>query len=207
MTSNRSYSKVRPQAEVRAEIERCKNSQFDPDIADVMLRMIDEDTDYSMSEQPRDTEAEIGSASSSSASFSEKKAVNDSSDLSDFSENIQKLAEQYDLDIRQGVKNSGGEEEEYIETLAIFAGSIEEKADEIRNFLQKKEYENYIVKVHSLKSPAKIVGANSLSEHARALEFAGKDGDIAKLEADTPALLEEYRSFIPLKELSDATEE
>lgn len=46
MTSNRSYRSVLPQEVVRAEIERCKGTQFDAEIADVMLQMIDEDTDY-----------------------------------------------------------------------------------------------------------------------------------------------------------------
>ena len=50
MTSKRAYSDVRPQSQVRAEIERCKGSQFDPKIADVMLGMIDDDTDYKMHE-------------------------------------------------------------------------------------------------------------------------------------------------------------
>ena len=51
MTSKRSYSSVRPQAEVRAEIIRCKGSQFDPLIADVMIRMIDDDPFYDMREK------------------------------------------------------------------------------------------------------------------------------------------------------------
>ena len=50
MTSNRAYSSIRPQEKVRAEIERCKGSQFDPEIADIMLGMIDDDTGYTMHE-------------------------------------------------------------------------------------------------------------------------------------------------------------
>jgi len=50
MTSNRAYSNIRPQAQVRAEIERCKGSQFDPEIADIMLQMIDDDKAYTMHE-------------------------------------------------------------------------------------------------------------------------------------------------------------
>lgn len=48
MTSNRSYRYALPQKIVRDEMEKGKGSQFDPDIADVMLRMIDEDEDYHM---------------------------------------------------------------------------------------------------------------------------------------------------------------
>lgn len=46
MTSNRSYRSALPQEVVRAEIERCKGTQFDAAVADIMLQMIDEDKDY-----------------------------------------------------------------------------------------------------------------------------------------------------------------
>ena len=36
--------------EVREEIERCRGTQFDPVIADIMLQMIDEDKDFEMRE-------------------------------------------------------------------------------------------------------------------------------------------------------------
>lgn len=48
MASNRSYRNALPQDVVRSEIEKGKGTQFDPDIADIMLQMIDEDKDYEM---------------------------------------------------------------------------------------------------------------------------------------------------------------
>lgn len=48
MASNRSYRKALPQEVVRSEIEKGKGTQFDPEIADIMLEMIDEDKDYLM---------------------------------------------------------------------------------------------------------------------------------------------------------------
>ena len=50
MTSNRSYRDVLPQSVVRREIEKGKGSQFDPVFADMMLQLIDEDTEYQMRE-------------------------------------------------------------------------------------------------------------------------------------------------------------
>jgi putative two-component system response regulator len=52
MTSNRSYRGVLPQEKVRQEIQRGKGSQFDPDFADIMLQMIDDDVEYRMTDQP-----------------------------------------------------------------------------------------------------------------------------------------------------------
>ena len=50
MASNRSYRKAFPQDVVRSEIQKGKGTQFDPEIADIMLRMIDEDKSYDMKE-------------------------------------------------------------------------------------------------------------------------------------------------------------
>lgn len=50
MASNRSYRKVLPQEVVRSEIEKGKGTQFDPEIADLMLKLIDEDTEYRLRE-------------------------------------------------------------------------------------------------------------------------------------------------------------
>ena len=50
MSSRRSYRDVLPQEVVRGEIEKGKGTQFDPKFADIMLSMIDEDTEYTMKE-------------------------------------------------------------------------------------------------------------------------------------------------------------
>ena len=50
MASNRSYRKALPQDVIRSEIEKGRGSQFDPEIADIMLQMIDEDKAYAMKE-------------------------------------------------------------------------------------------------------------------------------------------------------------
>ena len=48
MTSSRSYHSIFPQETVREELEKNKGTQFDPVFADIMISMIDEDTEYSM---------------------------------------------------------------------------------------------------------------------------------------------------------------
>ncbi|MCR5088642.1 MAG: response regulator [Oscillospiraceae bacterium] len=48
MTSRRSYRDVLPQETARAEIAAGSGTQFDPVFAEIMLQMIDEDTDYIM---------------------------------------------------------------------------------------------------------------------------------------------------------------
>lgn len=48
MASNRSYRDALPQEVVRGEIEKGRGTQFDPEIADIMLQLIDEDKNYDM---------------------------------------------------------------------------------------------------------------------------------------------------------------
>ncbi len=50
MSSNRSYRSAIPQHLIREEIVKGRGSQFDPEIADIMLKLIDEDKDYKMRE-------------------------------------------------------------------------------------------------------------------------------------------------------------
>ena len=51
MTSRRSYRDVMPRDKVRSEIEKGMGTQFDPKFARVMLRMMDEDPEYTMRER------------------------------------------------------------------------------------------------------------------------------------------------------------
>ncbi len=51
MTSRRSYRDSLPQEVVREEIRKGRGTQFDPGFADIMLKMIEEDTEYTMREQ------------------------------------------------------------------------------------------------------------------------------------------------------------
>lgn len=50
MTSKRSYRDVLPQEVVIGELEKGKSTQFDPEIADLMIELIKEDTEYTMHE-------------------------------------------------------------------------------------------------------------------------------------------------------------
>ena len=50
MTSKRSYRDVLPQSSVRSEAVKAKGTQLDPELADIMIEMIDEDKEYKMRE-------------------------------------------------------------------------------------------------------------------------------------------------------------
>ena len=51
MSSTRSYRGVLPQEVIRSEMQKCAGSQFDPEIAEIMIKIIDEDTEYRFREK------------------------------------------------------------------------------------------------------------------------------------------------------------
>ena len=95
------------------------------------------------------------------------------------------------LDTKSGLTNCGSPED-YLETLRLFAEAYEENAATIRQFFDAKDWKNYTIRVHALKSSARIIGARELSDLAAALEQAGNAEDAAKIQQDTPRLFELY---------------
>ncbi|MBR0186363.1 MAG: response regulator [Synergistaceae bacterium] len=100
------------------------------------------------------------------------------------------------IDYNAAVTNCGTEDT-FVQALEIFYNSLDKKADEIEGFEREKDIKNYTIKVHALKSAARLVGALKLSEDAKYLEACGDKNDVAEIEAKTPALLSLYRSYKP----------
>lgn len=98
----------------------------------------------------------------------------------------------------------------FLEVLTVFADSIAEKSEEIEMDLAREDWQMYTLKVHSLKSMLRLIGAGRLADTAQALEAAGKCGDLDKILAGTPMLMKDYRALIPKlaplleEEVSDA---
>lgn len=71
------------------------------------------------------------------------------------------------------IENSGGFNI-WHKTIKSFYNSIDSISDEIKKFFTSKDIENYTIKVHALKSSARIIGADKLSLLAEELEHLGK---------------------------------
>ncbi len=98
------------------------------------------------------------------------------------------------IDPDQGILYSGTEES-YREVLRLFYEAIGEKSDEIDRLYTEEDWANYTIKVHALKSSARIIGAEELAEEALGLEKAGKEGNIAYIREHHAAVMEDYRGF------------
>ncbi len=201
MTSTRTYSTTRPQENVRAEIERCSGTQFDPDIAAVMLRMIDDDTEYKMNEQGG---ASVWKNKDMLWSISAAQDVPDDNEYgsdtyeSDDDEADAKLPEQL-YNIKEINVNSGlmhcGTAGTYLSAVATYAGTAADTADEAERLLRDGDIHNATVKIHSLKSTSRVIGAMELGALAEELEAAGNANDTEKLNARSGELFARCREL------------
>ena len=98
------------------------------------------------------------------------------------------------INTADGLKNCG-DVDSYLDALTVFAQSVTSGAKEIANFYHACDWKNYTTKVHALKSSARVIGANELSEKARRLEDAGNSGYINEINDSTDGMLELYISF------------
>ena len=99
-----------------------------------------------------------------------------------------------ELDLDSGLSYCG-DAEDYIETLKMYSGSAQKKAEEIEKYWAEKDIKNTTIKVHALKSASRSIGALELGELAARLEEAGKSGDLDTLDKELEELLSRYRQL------------
>ncbi|MBR4542971.1 MAG: DegV family EDD domain-containing protein [Lachnospiraceae bacterium] len=98
------------------------------------------------------------------------------------------------INYEHGLEYSG-DEEIYYTVMEAFYESIDEKSEELDRYYENGEWDNYTIKVHALKSSARLVGADELADDAQALETASKDGDVGYVKSHHPAVMKEFRAF------------
>ena len=94
------------------------------------------------------------------------------------------------LNIVSGLGYCMDSREFYLETLQAFLES--DKRQVLCETFDAEDFANYRIHVHAVKSSARTIGADVFSDHARALEFAARDGDTAFITAHHEAFMTEY---------------
>ena len=96
------------------------------------------------------------------------------------------------IDYNTGLLYCQEDEDFYKTLLREYAGSAAEKKDKLKSYIDLKDWRNYGVTVHAVKSTSKTLGANGLSEEALILERAAKDGDYEKIINGHDGLMAHY---------------
>ncbi len=79
--------------------------------------------------------------------------------------------------------------------LGQFAAEAGPGLTELERFAREQDMPNYAIRIHALKSTAKMIGANALSEQARALEEASKAGRTEEVLSGHPEAMAAYEAL------------
>ncbi|WP_097075704.1 ATP-binding protein [Pseudobutyrivibrio ruminis] len=84
------------------------------------------------------------------------------------------------------------DDEERKALIKIFISTIQETARNLDSLLEAEDIKNYTIKVHGLKSTARLIGEMSISSKAEALEKAGNENDWDYIKSHHKELIREY---------------
>ncbi|SFP98128.1 Signal transduction histidine kinase [Lachnospiraceae bacterium XBB1006] len=93
---------------------------------------------------------------------------------------------------QKAIEAVGGDPAVFSEILSLIVEEGEEKIALIRALYEKKDYKNYIIEVHALKSAMAGIHVEDLSQIAKQHEFARKDKNYSFIDENIDKLLELY---------------
>jgi len=101
-----------------------------------------------------------------------------------------------ELDTGAGIENCGSASA-YLTALKLFYDNSSVNREAIRSFYDAEDWKNYNIKVHALKSSARLIGAAELSILSEKLENASIEGSLDKdfISDNTEKLLNIYASY------------
>lgn len=102
------------------------------------------------------------------------------------------------FDPDKGLMYTGGSMDVYREILELYVKKGPEKRKYIDELFEKKDWKNYIIEVHALKSTSMSIGAVKLSELAKELEAAGKSENYGTIEKKNSILSGLYGEVIDI---------
>ena len=113
---------------------------------------------------------------------------------------MQRLEKLAGLDVKTGLIYCMDDEDFYVEMLQEYMKA--DKLSDMQQLFAAEDWDNYRTTVHALKSTSLTIGAAHLSEQAKALEMAAKEGNVDYIRSHHEDTLEEYIGLIDkLKEI------
>jgi len=100
------------------------------------------------------------------------------------------------VDVRMALDEREGSIKDYLKVLELYYLEGESKKRLIKDAYESKDYKNYEVFVHGLKSTSLSIGAVALSDLAKEHEFAAKNGEIQFINDNFFKLCTEYDKIL-----------
>lgn len=98
------------------------------------------------------------------------------------------------VDKELGLSYCMNSEEFYLEMIGEYIKSS--RYDMLNEYFAQKDWENYRIAIHAVKSTSLNIGAKNLSEHAKELEFACKESNIELVLKKHAAVMDEYKELL-----------
>gem|GEM_PF-2116686 len=99
------------------------------------------------------------------------------------------------LNFENGYLYCGGEES-FNDIIGIYAAKGDKNYKPLQELFENEDWENYTISIHAVKSSMKSIGADNLSEQARLLEMAGKEGRIDYILENHQYVYDMYQALI-----------
>ena len=109
-------------------------------------------------------------------------------EASDFITDLRKSG----IDTDAGLKYCVGDKDFYKSLLIQFASEAADKIASMKKYHSLKDWHNYEILVHALKSTSKLIGIYDLSEKAKSLEMAAKNNDETYILGNHEAMIKDY---------------
>ncbi len=100
------------------------------------------------------------------------------------------------IDYKTGLMYCASDEDFYLQVISEYVTESDTKIPSIEEYFGEKDWKNYGILVHSVKSTSKMIGAKELSGQAEALEKAAKAGDAATVEKGHESMIRLYRETV-----------
>ena len=98
------------------------------------------------------------------------------------------------LDAKAGLEFAAGDEGFYRQILTTYVD--EDKKEVMDEYLKNEDWGNYQIQAHALKGTSMTIGAAYLSEKAKTLEFAAKEGNYDYIKNNHKPIMAEYEKLI-----------
>ncbi|MCR5742697.1 MAG: response regulator [Lachnospiraceae bacterium] len=96
------------------------------------------------------------------------------------------------FNVETGLTYTGGDMNAYQDILQMYVKKAPDKIKHIGDLFEAKDWKDYVIEVHALKSSSLSIGARELSEFAKKLELAGKGNDYDTIIKENADLLKLY---------------
>jgi HPt (histidine-containing phosphotransfer) domain-containing protein len=100
------------------------------------------------------------------------------------------------MDLESAYKFCQGEENLFKDVLGEYVAEAPEKRSRIVDGYEKKNWKNYSVYTHSLKSTSRLIGATELSEIAERMEKASNDKNEEAIAKEHDKMLMLYEKIV-----------